>query len=67
MLIRGVEFAPGELRPWRLRAWRQEGFLASAAERRQVYRDAEVLCYYPAHQHTQQGSDHRFGRWTERC
>jgi hypothetical protein len=61
MLICGVEFAPGASRREHRRAWRHGGFLASADISGQIYWDAEALCYYPAHQHTQQGSDYRFG------
>jgi len=61
MLIFGVEFSPGALRRKHRRAWRHDGFLASAAIPGQVYWDADALCYYPAHQHIQQGSNCRFG------
>jgi hypothetical protein len=51
-----------DLRRARQRAWRQDVFLASASTPGQVYWYADALCYYPAHQHTQQGFDYRFCR-----
>src|SRR5262249_20420129 len=50
------------LRRARQRAWRLDVFLASASTLGQVYWRADALCYYSAHQHTQQGSDYRFDR-----